>query len=250
MDLTKELLEHYNIQQTLVSAYHPQANDLVERGHDALVNSLAKYSKTPGEWKRHLPLALWADRIVIRRSIGYSAFELLYGRDCLLPVQLSIQSWRMIDWEEVKSREDLLMTRMKQLDQRNLAEVQAAENLRNSRKANKTYFDQHKRLRGDSGELHVGDLMLLNNAKNPHSRLRKEKLDDNWRGPYRIREIPENSTYYLLEELDDTHLATSIAGNRVKKFYSRMSFEEARDEIITRDEEIEEESDDNENEED
>ena len=26
LDLTKELLEHYNIQQTLVSAYHPQAN--------------------------------------------------------------------------------------------------------------------------------------------------------------------------------------------------------------------------------
>ena len=29
LDLTKELLEHYNIQQTLISAYHPQANDLV-----------------------------------------------------------------------------------------------------------------------------------------------------------------------------------------------------------------------------
>ena len=65
LDLTKELLEHYNIQQTLVSAYHPQANGLVERGHDSLINSLAKYSKSPGEWKRHLPLALWVDRIAI-----------------------------------------------------------------------------------------------------------------------------------------------------------------------------------------
>ena len=146
-------------------------------------------------------------------------------------MQLSIDSWCMIDWKEIKTREDLLVARMKQLDQRNLAEVQAAENLRNSRKANKTYFDQHKRLRGDSEELHVGDLMLLNNSKNPHLRSRKDKLDDNWRGPYRIREIPENSTYYLLE-LDGTPLATTIAGNRIKKFYSRTSFDEARDNII------------------
>ena len=28
------------------------------------------------------------------------------------------------------------------------------------------------------------------------------KLDDKWRGPYRIREIPENSTFYRVEELD------------------------------------------------
>ena len=47
----------------------------------------------------------------------------------------------------------------------------------------------------------------------------------------RIREIPENSTYYLLE-LDGTPLAATIAGNRVKKFYSRTSLDEARDNII------------------
>ena len=97
LDLMKEMLENYRIQQTLISAYHPQANGLVERGHDSLVNSLAKYSKRSNEWKQYLPLALWADRIAIRRSTGYSAFELLYERDCLLSIQFSIESWCMID---------------------------------------------------------------------------------------------------------------------------------------------------------
>ena len=32
LNLTKDLLEHYRIQRTIVSAYHPQANDLVECG--------------------------------------------------------------------------------------------------------------------------------------------------------------------------------------------------------------------------
>lgn len=60
--------------------YHPQANGLVERGHESIVNSLAKYSKEPGYWVKHLSLALWADWISVRRSTGYSPFELVYGR--------------------------------------------------------------------------------------------------------------------------------------------------------------------------
>ena len=58
LDLTKDLLDHYRIQQTLISAYHPQANGLVERGHDSIVNSLAKCNKESGNWMKFLPLAL------------------------------------------------------------------------------------------------------------------------------------------------------------------------------------------------
>jgi len=31
----------------------------------------------------------------------------------------------------------------------------------------------------------------------------------------------KSSTYYLLEELDGTHLAASFAGNRLKRFFTR-----------------------------
>jgi Integrase zinc binding domain len=228
LNLTKELLEDYRIQHTLISAYHPQSNGLVERGHDSIVNSLAKYSKKPNEWVQHLPLALWADRVSVRRSMGYSAFELLYGRDCLLPIQFSIQSWSMIVWEKVRTHDDLMVARMRQLDQRNLHECQAAENLRNSRKANKAYYDQHKRLRPEHQQLHVGDLVLLHRTQNLKTYDSRRKLDDRWFGPYRIREIPEDSTFYLLEEIDGTPLAATIAGNRLKKFFSRRSIDEFR----------------------
>ena len=60
LDLTKDLIERYHIQGTTVSTFHPQANGLVERGHDAIVNSLAKYCQatSPTEWPKYLPLAL------------------------------------------------------------------------------------------------------------------------------------------------------------------------------------------------
>jgi len=93
LNMTKDLLEHYGIKRTVVSAFHPQANGLVERGHDSIINSLSKYcSKSPTDWVKYLPLALWADRISVRRSTGYSAFELVYGQDCLLPVDFALES--------------------------------------------------------------------------------------------------------------------------------------------------------------
>jgi hypothetical protein len=225
--VAEALLERYRIQRTVVSAYHPQANGLVERGHDAIVNSLAKYcSKEPGKWVEYLPLALWADRVSIRRSTGYSAFELVYGRDCLLPIDFSPASWSVVDWEgEVKDREDLLVARMRQLDEQALNEARAAAELKRSRQGNKAYYDQHKRMRGKLQQLHVGDLVLLHQSKNLNSRSVKAKLDDRWFGPYRIREIPQDSTFYRLEELDGTPLKATFAGNRLKRFFTRTELD-------------------------
>lgn len=120
---------------------------------------------------------------------------------------------------------------MLQLDERTLELSQAVENLRNSRKANKAYFDQNNPLRPDGDQqLRVGDLVLLQNSQKFKSGKpsRAAKLDDRWSGPYRIREIPENSTFYYLDETDETPLAESYAGNRLKKFFSRGQLQQDR----------------------
>ena len=60
MDMTKDLLEDYQFQNTVISAYYPQTAGLVE--HGPIVNSLMKYRRdAPGSWPKHLSLALWAD---------------------------------------------------------------------------------------------------------------------------------------------------------------------------------------------
>jgi len=56
LHLTRALLKKHRVRQVIVSAYHPQANGLVERGHDAIVNALAKYDKA--HWSRYLSLML------------------------------------------------------------------------------------------------------------------------------------------------------------------------------------------------
>ena len=125
-----------------------------------------------------------------------------------------------------------------QLDQRSLYEAQASTNLKNSRLANKSDFDVKKRIRTTAAQqLHVGDLVLLHNTILQHSHSRK--LDHKWRGPFRIREIPKNSTFYRLEELDGTPLAASFAGNCLKRFFTRPELDahraETHDTIRVRD---------------
>jgi len=145
----------------------------------------------------------------------------------LLLIDLSLSSWSVVDWEgEVKTREDLLVARMRQLDERILMESRTALESERSRKGNKAYYDQHKRMRGDSQQLHVGDLVLLHQSKNATSHSVKHKLDDRWFGLYRIHEIPPDSTFYKLEEPDGTHLKAMFAGDWLKRFFSRSILDE------------------------
>ena len=110
---------------------------------------------------------------------------------------------------------------MKQLDQRSLEESRAAEELKRSRMGNKRYFDAHKRLRTAGQQLGVGDLVLLHNTAIQTSH--NVKLEDQWFGPYRIREVSELG-FYRLDELDGVELQESFAGNRLKRFFARTEF--------------------------
>jgi hypothetical protein len=134
----------------------------------------------------------------------------------VLPVDLSVASWSTVNWSGIRSREDLIKARMKQLDQRTLEEVHAAEELKRARMGDKRYFDTHKRLRKE--RLKIGDLVLLHNTSIQKSH--NVKLEDQWFGLYHIREA-RSSGFYRLDELDGTELRESFAANRLKKFFSR-----------------------------
>jgi len=148
---------------------------------------------------------------------------LIYGRECILPVEFSIPSWRVVDWTMVRSREDLLLARMTQLDEQALDQARAAEALEESRTRNKEYFDAKRRLRKSvDQQIKIGDLVLLHNTSIQKSH--NKKLEDNWFGPYRVREVTD-SGYYRIEELDGTILTESIAGNRLKRFFTRQELD-------------------------
>ena len=86
------------------------------------------------------------------------------------------------------------------------------------RLGDKAYFDSRKRLRMLHQQINVGDLVLLPNTRSQTSW--DKKVDNNWLGPYRVREVSP-AGFYRLTELDGSELQESVAGNRIKEFFSR-----------------------------
>ena len=59
--VTEDLLKYHRIKNIRISAYHPQSNALVERGHADFINALSKFcsGKTDvAKWPKYVSLAL------------------------------------------------------------------------------------------------------------------------------------------------------------------------------------------------
>jgi ribonuclease HI len=89
--LVKDLAVQFGIHRVVSSAYNSKAQGFIERGHQPIVGALKKMT---GNWVDNLHLALWADRITVKRSTGESPVYLISGKEHVLPIELSIPTWQ------------------------------------------------------------------------------------------------------------------------------------------------------------
>ena len=82
--LWAELHTLLGITRLRTTAYHPQANGMVERIHRVLKERLMARSRLPN-WMDHLPLVLLGVRTSIRQDLEWSPAELVYGASLRLP---------------------------------------------------------------------------------------------------------------------------------------------------------------------
>jgi len=192
------------------------------------VDGLAKLGP---KWIKNLPFVMWADRITTRVSTGFTPYRLVFGQDCVLPIELCASSWTIIEWRKVKTTAELLVARARQLERREEDIEEAQENVRKSRLRNKAYFDKNYWKRVQTIE--IGDMVLLYNSS--LDKQWSQKLKNKWLGPYKIREIGETGTC-LLNELDGTELQGMFAGDQIKKFFARYEVEDDKEEVEELDE--------------
>jgi len=168
-----------------------------------------------------LLLILWADRITTRASTGFTPYRLVFGQDCIVPIELTAASWATVNWNRIKTRAELLAARARQLERKEEDVREAQENIRKSRLRNKGYFDKNRCERVD--QIEVRDLVLLYNSI--RDKQWSQKLSNKWLAPYRIGQIAQDRGTYLLEELDGLKLEGIFTGDHVRRFHLRYGVE-------------------------
>jgi hypothetical protein len=181
-------------QQRVTSAYHPQANGLVERQNQTIKKSIMKVlNENVEKWTSVLDGILFALRVKVHDSMGYSPFFLMYNRQPCLPIDVKyMDGLKTEDSDPVYDKEVL----QNALEMRQRIEEGAISNIVSSQKKQKRDYD---RKHATAIQYSVGQKVLLRNLRRDDRK--GAKMTFSWLGPYEILDIFPNGTC-LLKKID------------------------------------------------
>ena len=116
---TDLLLKCYNIWRLTVTLYHAAANSVNQQGHRPIADELSNLTACSDEpkkmWIDHLPAVLWADGIIVRRTIRYSPFRLIFGQVAVLLIELENLTCNTANWNQgIDNTSSLIAARARQ----------------------------------------------------------------------------------------------------------------------------------------
>ncbi|MCO5598225.1 hypothetical protein L7F22_052317 [Adiantum nelumboides] len=106
--LLDALLENLSIKHVHSTPYYPQCNGLIEKTNGVLCKIITKHVRDwPQDWDKHLTAALWAYRISFKVSTKFTPYNLVYGQEALLPIEIELGSLRVLAKDATSSKEKL-----------------------------------------------------------------------------------------------------------------------------------------------
>ncbi|CAA7046902.1 unnamed protein product [Microthlaspi erraticum] len=151
----------------------------------------------------------------LQNPIGRSPFNLLYGKDCHLPVEVEYKAlWavKMLNFD-IKAAQERRVMNLFELEE---IRMNAYENSRIYKMRTKAAHDKLIRLK----DFKVGDSVLLFNSK---LRLFPGKLRSKWSGPFKIHEV---LPYGSLTLLNQEGKEFTVNGHRCKPYLGMTPTEE------------------------
>lgn len=207
-NLMQELGRLLSFRQLPTTPYHPMANGLVERFNGTLKQMVRRMcQECPKQWDRYLAPLLFAYREVPQASLGFSPFDLLYGRFVRGPMSILKELWTGDNVDaETKTTYGYVVELQERLQ--NTCKV-AHEELQKAKVIQKKYYDKKTRVR----QLSPGDkvLLLLPSDRN--------KLILTWKGPFTV--VEKRNEYDYLVDLGGRMSLFHI--NLLKKYEERES---------------------------
>jgi hypothetical protein len=183
-ELMSEVSRLLSLKQLTTTPYHPICNGLVEKFNGSLKQMLKRMChERPKDWDKYLNAVLFAYREVPQESLGFSPFELLYGRTVRGPVTILKELWSgKTDDDEIKTTYQYVLDLQERLEETCRL---AQENLAKSSRRYQKYYDRKARARSFKQGNKV--LVLLPSKHN--------KLLLHWKGPFVVEEVVNKLDY-------------------------------------------------------
>ncbi|KAL0313280.1 UNVERIFIED_CONTAM: hypothetical protein Sradi_5727300 [Sesamum radiatum] len=154
-----------NAHQAKIHHSGSSSSQRASRSHHILVQGIKRrLERVGGNWEEELTSVLWAYRTTPRGSTGESLFSVVYGTETIIPAELGIPSYRVMNFFEERN-ENLLRENVDLIE-----ELREKACLRMQRYKNFMINSHNKRVKTRSFQ--VGDLVLRKaDALKPVSKL-------------------------------------------------------------------------------
>ena len=152
--------------------------------------------KDKKSWHKKLVHALWADRLTLKKSIGMSPFQLVYGTDAIFPNSLGVPVMKLI--QELQTEENDMIKRVNQTIHLQQTREEVYSKALQKQDNIKNIFDR----RTKAGNFNIGDKFLKWDSRR-EDKGKHGKFDKLWLGPYYIHSVAGNNAFFL-QELDGT----------------------------------------------
>ena len=212
--MIKHLCDKFQIKHRFSSPYHPQTNGMVERLNRTLGTALGKLRDIMN-WDQYIPAVLFAYRTHKHNTTKFTPFFLLYGRETVLPVEITEN--RPIS--EFDLENTLIQRAFEVVDQLPMHHEIARNNIKKSQKQQEV---RHFARLSKIIRYKPDDLVLIYDSK-----LDKQwsgKLETKWKGPFKIHKCLDKGAYVLHNQFGQ-QLKEVVHADRLKPYYSRTTWQ-------------------------
>ena len=203
--VTHDLTRLASVYQTHTPAYAPRSDGQAERQIRTVKDMLSKYYAEHGKWYPYLQPALCAIRTTVHETIGFSPFEVMFGRQPRLMVDLK---WGMPASPKQKhpTSWNNLQARLRHI----YRDVRERQTLKSERM--KERYDSSKKM--GSKIFQPGQWVWVRARQGP-----RPKILPKWTGPHLVVDVNEYGTVYVNRSKEQI----KIAQDRCKLYCERPS---------------------------
>jgi hypothetical protein len=201
----QDFCEELGIEHRFSAVAHPQSNGLAESANKAILGAIRKKKDN---WLNELPSVLWGIRTSKQSATGETPFNLAYGTEAVVPIEVGFGSPRVELYSEDNNARGLRAN----LDLAQEVRDKALSRMVNRQRSIARHFNSKVRPRG----FKVGDLVLRKVAVSDPRNV--GKLKPNWEGPYLVQQEIRPGTYKL-QGADGRAIPRVWNAQHLKRYY-------------------------------